>query len=881
MAKRKNPVRTPVKRDNASTARKRTEADVETKKETSTLRRELNEALERQKAIAIENTRLLKELGQRANDLAESQEHQTAISDVLRLISSSPGDVQPVLVSVAEHSARICEAQIVDILTVKGDRLHYAAEFGDFGRILYGETAPLNRETVMGRSVCDKRPIHVVDLQSLDHDFPLGREYALAHGHRTTLAVPLIREDRALGTILVRRAEVRPFDDRHIALLKTFADQAAIAIENARLFDEVKAKARELQESLEYQTATADVLNVISRSTTNVQPVFDAIAMSAARLFAPCETTLTTVHNGQLHWGATASLGRPVEAIERVRSIYPLPFDVESSPSARAVHERRIIQISDVLAPDTPENTRRAGNAGEFRSITFVPLLREGIGIGTIILTHPEAGFKLSPKQLALVQTFADQAVIAIENARLFDEVQAKTRDLSEALTYQTGSSNILSVIASSPTDVAPVLQAIVKSACELCDAYDALVRLKVGDELQPSAHHGPIPASRDKWPINRNWTGGHAVIDKKPVHVHDVLSAEGDDFPETRKIARQQGFRTFLSVPLLSEGECIGVIVLRRIEVHPFSDKQIALLQTFADQAVIAIGNARMFEEVQQRTRELSQSLDDLRAAQERLIQTEKLASLGQLTAGIAHEIKNPLNFVNNFSSLSVELIDEMREALSDIGLDNNRREQLNEITQMLKGNLEKVVQHGKRADSIVKNMLQHSREGSGEHRHADINAVVEESLNLAYHGARAEKADFTVTLERKFDPAVGTVDVYPQEITRALLNLISNGFYATTKRKAEAADGFEPTLCATTRNLGDKVEIRIRDNGTGIPEEVKEKIFNPFFTTKPAGEGTGLGLSMSHDIIVKQHGGSIDLETRSGLFTEFRIVLPRTSKG
>jgi two-component system NtrC family sensor kinase len=704
MAKRNSPVRTPVKRDNASTARKRMEAAAEAKKETSTLRRELNEALERQKAIAIENTRLLKELGQRANDLAESQEHQTAISDVLRLISSSPGDVQPVLVSVAEHSARICEARIVDILIVKGDRLHYAAEFGDFGRILYGETAPLNRETVMGRSVCDKQPIHVVDLQSLDHDFPLGREYALAHGHRTTLAVPLIREDRALGTILVRRAEVRPFDDRHIALLKTFADQAAIAIENARLFNEVKAKARELQESLEYQTATADVLNVISRSTTNVQPVFDAIAMSAARLFAPCETTLTTVHNGQLHWGATASLGRPVEAIERVRSIYPLPFDVENSPSARAVHERRIIQISDVLAPDTPENTRRAGNAGEFRSITFVPLLRERIGIGTIILTHPEAGFKLSPKQLALVQTFADQAVIAIENARLFDEVQ--------------------------------------------------------------------------------------------------------------------------------------------------------------------------------ERTKELSRSLDDLRTAQDRLVQTEKLASLGQLTAGIAHEIKNPLNFVNNFSALSAELIDDMKDALSDISLERNKREELDEITQMLKANLEKVVQHGKRADSIVKNMLLHSREGSGEHRSVDINAIVEESLNLAYHGARAEKAGFEITMQRNFDSATGIADVYPQEITRALLNLISNAFYAATRRATEAGDDFKPVLSAATRSLGDKIEIRIRDNGIGIPAEVKEKIFNPFFTTKPSGEGTGLGLSMSHDIIVKQHGGSIDVETEPGLFTEFKIVLPRTSE-
>ena len=273
--------------------------------------------------------------------------------------------------------------------------------------------------------------------------------------------------------------------------------------------------------------------------------------------------------------------------------------------------------------------------------------------------------------------------------------------------------------------------------------------------------------------------------------------------------------------------------------------------------------------------------ALADLRAAQDRLVQTEKLASLGQVTAGIAHEIKNPLNFVNNFSALSAELVGEMTEALSGIDLDKNKREELDEIAQMLKDNLEKVVQHGKRADSIVKNMLQHSREGSGEHRPSDINVIVDESLNLAYHGARAEKVGFSIALQRHLDPSVGMADVYPQEITRVLLNLISNGFYATTKRKAEAGDGFEPTLVAATKNLGDKVEIRIRDNGTGIPEGVKDKIFNPFFTTKPTGEGTGLGLSMSHDIIVKQHGGSIDVETEPGLFTEFKIVLPRTSQG
>jgi signal transduction histidine kinase len=279
----------------------------------------------------------------------------------------------------------------------------------------------------------------------------------------------------------------------------------------------------------------------------------------------------------------------------------------------------------------------------------------------------------------------------------------------------------------------------------------------------------------------------------------------------------------------------------------------------------------------VQARTRELSQSLDDLRAAQDRLVQTEKLASLGQVTAGIAHEIKNPLNFVNNFSALSAELVDEMSDVLTKVKLDDENLAELNEIRQLLKSNLEKVVQHGKRADSIVKNMLLHSREGSGEHRPVDINAIIEESLNLAYHGARAEKPDFQITLQRKFDPAAGMADVYPQEITRVLLNLVSNGFYATAKRARETASGFEPTLAVMTKSLGDKVEIRIRDNGTGIPADVKARLFTPFFTTKPPGEGTGLGLSMSHDIIVKQHGGTIDVETEPDAFTEFIITLPR----
>ena len=260
--------------------------------------------------------------------------------------------------------------------------------------------------------------------------------------------------------------------------------------------------------------------------------------------------------------------------------------------------------------------------------------------------------------------------------------------------------------------------------------------------------------------------------------------------------------------------------------------------------------------------------------------MQTQKLALLGQLTAGIAHEIKNPLNFVNNFSGISVELIDELRDTLKGVSLDDKARTEIEELTDTLKGNFDKVVHHGRRADAIVKNMLQHSRESSGEHRVIDINALVEESLNLAWHGARAETQGFEIKLKQSFDPSAGGADVFPQDVRRALLNLISNGFYAATKRRAETnGDDFEPTLAASTKSLGYRVEIRIRDNGTGITPDVKEKMFEPFFTTKPTGEGTGLGLSISHDIIVKQHAGLLEVDTLPGEFTEIRVILPRAA--
>jgi signal transduction histidine kinase len=454
----------------------------------------------------------------------------------------------------------------------------------------------------------------------------------------------------------------------------------------------------------------------------------------------------------------------------------------------------------------------------------------------------------------------------------LENKVERRTAELREALQFQTATSDVLRVISRSPNSLQPVLDVIVETAN---------VFLLRDGKFHLAAASGDLPEYLEflrNNPIALGQAGSsttRAAREMRTVHIPDV-SADPEFGQGPMAVG---GNRALLSVPLMQDGIAIGVITMRQSHLSPFTQRQIDVVETFADQAVIAISNVRLFEQVRERTRELSASLDELRTAQDRLVQTEKLASLGQLTAGIAHEIKNPLNFVNNFSALSGELIDELNDVLKPLALDGKIREEIDELTLMLKGNLEKVVQHGKRADSIVKNMLLHSREGSGEHRPVDINAIVEESLNLAYHGARAEKSGFNITLKRDFDPAAGMIDLYPQEITRVFLNLISNGFYAATKRKEAGGEAFEPTLSATTKSLGNRVEIRIRDNGTGILQEVRDKMFNPFFTTKPAGEGTGLGLSMSHDIVVKQHGGRIDVDTEPGSFTEFIITLPRTA--
>jgi signal transduction histidine kinase len=378
----------------------------------------------------------------------------------------------------------------------------------------------------------------------------------------------------------------------------------------------------------------------------------------------------------------------------------------------------------------------------------------------------------------------------------------------------------------------------------------------------------------------------GRSAIERAPVYVADVQQD-----PSVPHAARTlAGIHAVLAVPLLREDRVVGGLVIRRRSGAGFAPTIATLMQTFAAQSVLAIENARLFQELAARGEEARRAhaaaenaLADLRRAQDRLIQAEKMASLGQLTAGIAHEINNPLNFVNNFAGLSVELLDELKETAAPAiaGLAEDERADVDEIVTTLTGNLEKIAEHGRRADGIVKSMLEHSRGESGDRRSVDLNGLVEEALNLAYHGARAQDQNFNITLERDFGPTIAPIELAPQDITRVFLNLFANGFYAATKRKRDGAvPDFRPALKVATRDLGEAVEIRIRDNGTGIPPEIRDRLFQPFFTTKPTGEGTGLGLSISYDIVVQQHGGMIAVDSQVGEFTEFAIHLPRASR-
>jgi PAS domain S-box-containing protein len=782
-----------------------------------------------QAVIAIENTRLLKELHERTEDLRDSLQQQIATADVLKVISRSAFDLQTVLQTLVESAARLCEADLANIWRPDGTAFRLAASFGIPGKdkerlenVRYLESIEIKpgRGSIVGRVLLERRSVQVHDVQA-DPEYELNEIIRIGN-YRTVLGVPLLREGVPIGVIFLSRCRVRPFIDKHIGLVATFADQAVIAIENGRLFDEVQARTEDLRESLRQQTATADVLKTISRSSIDLETVLDTLVETVARLCRTDQTLMFRRRDDKYHLVAARGLSEEARVFVHT---HPLTLD-RGTVGGRVALERRAVHIPDVL--QDPEYSYAGAKVTGARTILGVPLLREDALVG-IFTVHRTRVDPFTDKEIELVTTFADQAVIAIENARLFEELRDRQAELR--VTFDNMGDGVVMFGADTR------LVAWNRNFQEMLDLPDAFLGRR------------PSYVEYFRYLADRGEYSADLEAD---------LSRLNEDPWQALRLERTR-----------PDGR---VIEVRRNPVPGGGFVLIYSDVTERKRAEEAIRAARDAAEM---------ALGELQTAQASLVHAQKMAALGQLTAGIAHEIKNPLNFVNNFAALSSELTDELSDVLKPVALPGKVREEVKGLTGTLKDNLGRVVQHGKRADSIVKNMLLHSREGSGERRPVDVNALVEESLNLAYHGARAEKQGFNIALERSFDPAAGEVDAFPQEITRVLLNLIANGFYAATKRQGqEGGNGFEPTIRAATKSLGDRVEIRIRDNGIGIPPEVQEKIFNPFFTTKPAGEGTGLGLSISHDIIVKQHSGSIVVDTEPGTFTEFKIILPRTAE-
>jgi GAF domain-containing protein len=766
-----------------------------------------------QGAIAIENVRLF-------NETREGLEQQTAIAEILRVISSSPTDVRPVLDAIAERAARLCDASAASMYLIDDDQLRHLASKGPSpDPVMHVDSLPISRDTVTGRAILERRTIQLPDLLAEAAEFPLSHDIAKRLGHRSVVVVPLFREGQPFGAILLRRQDVRPFGEREVALLQTFGDQAAIALENVRLFNETK-------EALDQQRAAGEVLTAISSSIADAKPVFDVILQSCQRLFAGHIVGVMLVRDdGLLDLGAYRGPGA-----DKLRKMYPRPM-IDASVSGRAILERRIVAYPDVDADQTPALTRELADIVGFRAIVAAPMIFEGRGIGALWVGRSFKG-AFTDKQLALLKTFADQAVIAIQNARLFNETK-------EALDQQRASGEVLSAISSSIADTMPVFDRILAS-CERLFA-GKVGQINVVDEnrmVHLAAYHGPGRAAASgifPFRLDTSSATGLSIERRAVLHYPDI--ERDDDVPPIARAGwTVQGLRALMVAPMIWEGEGVGAVFVGREHPGPYSAKEIALLKTFADQAVIAIQNARLFREIQDKSKQLE------------IANQHK----SEFLANMSHELRTPLNAIIGFSEVLLErLFGELNDKQDDY--------------------LKDIHSSGRHLLNLINDILDLSKVEAGrmelERATFDLPTAIGNAMALIRE--RAQK--HAIALDVHIEPGLASIDADERKLKQILLNLLSNAVKFTP-------DGGRIEVRALC--VGDDLKIAVEDTGIGIAASDHEAVFEEFrqvgrqYTSKH--EGTGLGLALTRRF-VELHGGTIRVDSEPGKGSVFTFVLPR----